>query len=74
VVNLFLKVVNVVWLCKNLTKEMNKKCFVRADDDAVYHFLKGWFCDCEHWTTGEDNYHIPVVKAKRFVYSLIFNL
>ena len=63
-----MKIVNVVWLCKILTKKLGRKHFFEADDEAVYDSASGWICDCGHWTTGEDSYHIPVSKAKRFIY------
>jgi hypothetical protein len=41
---------------------------VKSNFDSVYNQDNGWLCDCGHWTTGDDNYHIPIEKAEREIY------
>ena len=60
--------VNVVWICKKLTKELNRKYFVNVDLKAVCDYDKYWICDCGSWTTGDDNFHIPIQQGLRVVY------
>ncbi|MCJ7570320.1 MAG: hypothetical protein MUO82_00360 [Candidatus Thermoplasmatota archaeon] len=62
-----MKFVNIVWLCKTLTKQTRKKYYVVVNENAVYNSVNGWICDCGHWTSGEDVYHIPIDKSKREV-------
>lgn len=63
-----MEVVNVVWLCKILTKRNHKKYFVKVDKKSVYSLDNGWLCDCGHWTNGEDGYHVPIERGNRAVY------
>jgi hypothetical protein len=63
-----LKLVNTVWVCKTLAKSSVNKYFVYVSEDAVYDFKNGWICDCGHWTTGNDEYHIPIAKGRRAVF------
>ena len=63
-----LEKVNVVWLCKTLTKKLKKKYFVKVDKDAVCDYDNHWICDCGHWTTGDDNYHVAIEQGLRSVH------
>ena len=63
-----LEIVNVVWLYKILTKKYHKKYFVNTNRKSVYSSMNGWLCDCGKWTSGDDNYHIPINKGERQVY------
>jgi len=60
-----LKLVNVVWLCKLLTKKFHHKYFVKVAENSVYNVDDGWLCDCGHWTSGDDNFHVSIKKEKR---------
>jgi hypothetical protein len=61
-------IVNVVWLCKILTKKFHKKYFVKVYKNAVCSCSNGWLCDCGHWTSGDDSYHVPIHRGEREVY------
>ena len=44
---------------------MKKRYFVSVDCNTIYDLDNHWICDCGHWTTGEDNYHIPIQQGLR---------
>ena len=50
------------WKCSTIDKE------VATSEEAVYHDVYGWICDCLSWTSGDDSNHKPRVRDIRFVY------
>ena len=64
---MLLKEVNVVWLCKILSKKLEKRYFVKVSKNAICDSDNHWICDCGNWTTGEDNFHIPIQSGLRTV-------
>lgn len=46
------EVVLIEWDCLILHKT------IRAFDEAVARGDLGWLCDCGHWVSGSDRYHV----------------
>ena len=52
-------------MCKTLSKKTNKRFFVNVDPCAVYDMDNHWICDCGHWTTEDDDFHISIKQGLR---------